>query len=94
MGDGRLVAPRQLTTELPRYTEAARAAGIEGDVDIEAVVTREGRIAEPLLVRGLPDDELNRRALEAIAQWTFEPGIRDNRPVDVVALFTVSFRID
>lgn len=94
MGDASLVAPRQLTTELPEYTEAARAAGIEGDVYVEAVVTREGRIADPLLIRGLPDDELNRRALEAITQWTFEPGTRDNQPVDVLALFTVTFRVD
>lgn len=94
MGGPGLVAPRLLTTELPEYTDAARAAGIEGDVYIEAVVTREGRIAEPQLIRGLPDDELNRRALAAIRQWTFEPGRRDNQPVDVLALFTVTFRVD
>lgn len=93
MGAGGLVAPRQLTTELPEYTPEAKEAGIQGDVYIEAVVTREGRIADPKLIRGLADDELNRRAIEALEKWTFEPGMKNNEPVDVIALFTVTFRI-
>lgn len=93
MGAEGLVAPRQLTTELPEYTADAKERGLQGDVYIEAVVTKEGKVAEPRLVRGFGDDELNRRALEAIAHWTFEPGTRDSEPVDVLALFTVTFRI-
>lgn len=93
MGTSGLVAPRQTSTELPEYTEAAREAGIEGDVYVSAVVTTEGNVVEPELVRGMPDDELNRRALEAVTRWRFEPGYQDDQPVDVLALFTVTFRI-
>lgn len=93
MGSGGLVAPRQLTTELPEYTAEAKDAGIEGDVYVEAVVTVEGNVVEPKLIRGLPDDELNRRALEAIIKWKFEPGTKDDVPVPVIVLFTVIFRI-
>lgn len=92
MGAPGLVPPRMLTRELPEYTEAAREAGIEGDVYIEAVVTTEGTVVEPILIRGLPDDELNQRALAAVSEWTFEPGVQDDEPVDVLALFTVTFR--
>jgi len=93
MGTEGLVAPVKLSAELPEYTDTAKQAGIEGDVYIEAVVTKEGNVVEPELIRGLADDELNSRALEAITRWKFKPGTKDDQPVDVVALFTVAYRI-
>ena len=56
-------------------------------------MTEDGQVVEPKLIRGLPDEELNQRALDAIVRWTFKPGIKDGRPVPVIALFTVTFRI-
>ena len=57
------------------------------------MVTKRGTVAEPKLVRGLPDNELNCRALRAITEWTFAPGMKDGEPVDVIALFTLTYRI-
>ena len=93
MGSGGLVAPILVERILPEYTPGATRAGVQGDVYIEAVVTTEGRVVEPKLIRGLPDEELNQRALDAIVKWTFKPGIKDGEPVPVIALFTVTFRI-
>jgi len=93
MGAQGLVAPVKIEATLPEYTDEAKREGIQGDVYIEAVVTKDGSVAEPKLVRGLPDDELNARALAAIATWKFKPGTRDDEPVDVIALFTVTYRI-
>ena len=93
LGSGGLIAPVQILTVLPEYTPSATRNGIQGDVYIEAVVTVEGTVTEPKLIRGLPDEDLNQRALEAILQWTFKPGEKDGKPVAVIALFTVTFRI-
>jgi protein TonB len=93
MGSGGLIAPVQILTVLPEYTPSATRNGIQGDVYIEAVVTVDGTVTEPKLIRGLPDEDLNQRALEAILQWTFKPGEKDGKPVAVIALFTVTFRI-
>lgn len=93
MGSGGLIAPVQLSTVLPEYTPTATRNGIQGDVYIEAVVLTDGSVAEPKLIRGLPDDDLNQRALDAIMKWTFKPGMKDGEPVPVIALFTVTFRI-
>ena len=93
MGEGGLLAPIQLTEVLPEYTPSATRAGIQGDIYIEAVVTVDGTVVEPKLIRGLPDDELNQRAMDAILQWRFKPGIMNGEPVPVIALFTVTFRI-
>ena len=56
-------------------------------------MTVEGTVSERKLIRGLPDDDLNQRALEAVAKWTFKPGYKDGQPVPVIALFTVTYRI-
>ena len=40
------------------------------------------------MAAGLRDDELNRRALAAVLQWTFKPGVKDGRPVSVIAMST------
>ena len=93
MGSGGLVAPIVIERIMPEYTPSATRAGIQGDVYIEAVVTEDGAVVEPKLIRGLADDELNQKALEAIVKWSFKPGIKDGRPVAVIALFTVTFRI-
>ena len=93
MGSGGLMAPILMQRVLPEYTPSATRAGVQGDVYIEAVVTIDGTVVDPKLIRGLPDEELNARALDAIVQWSFKPGIKDGRPVPVIALFTVTFRI-
>lgn len=93
MGDGGLVAPIKLSEVLPEYTPTATRNGIQGDVYIEAVVMVDGTVAEPKLIRGLPDEELNQRALDAILKWTFKPGMKDGHEVPVIALFTVTYRI-
>ena len=93
MGTGGLVAPIKLTEVLPEYTTRAEKEGIQGDVYIEAIVMVDGTVTEAKLIRGFPDDELNQRALEAVAKWTFTPGYKDGLPVPVIALFTITYRI-
>jgi len=93
MGTGGLLSPQLLEKFVPDYTPGATRAGIQGRVWIEAVITEEGTVVEPELVRGLPDDELNRRALDAVVRWKFKPGERDGRPVKVIATFTIDFNI-
>ena len=93
MGEEGLVAPTIVERVNPEYTPAAKSAGIEGDVYIEAVVTDEGKVAEPKLIRGIGHESLDEAALAAIIQWRFEPGTKEGEPVHVIALFTVTFRI-
>jgi len=93
IGGGGIVPPELIHQVLPEYTSQARWRGIEGEVYIEAIVTTQGAVAFPRLVRGLPDMELNRRAMESVLQWRFEPGLKDDQPVPIFALFTVTFQI-
>lgn len=92
-GEGGVSAPVVVRRVDPEYTPAATRKGIQGEVWIEAVIDAEGNVVEPRLLRGLPDEELNQRAMEAIQRWVFRPGMRDGQPVPVIAVFTVTFRL-
>ena len=93
MGSGGLSSPVIIRKIVPEYPPEATRRGIQGTVYIEAVITEDGRVVEPRLIHGLPDDELNARAMEAILDWTFKPGLKDGEPVAVVATFTMDFTI-
>jgi len=92
-GDGGVMSPEIIRQVDPEYTPEATRRGIQGEVWIEAIVDVDGKVVEPRLLRGLPDDELNRRAMDAIQSWVFRPGMKDGEPIPVIAVFTVTYRL-
>ena len=85
-------APRLLSEVKPDYTEEARRRGIGGDVELEIVVRRDGRVGDVTLLRGLGSG-LDQRAMDAVRQWRFAPATRAGVPVDVVVEVAVEFRL-
>ena len=39
------------------------------------------------------DDRLDRSAVNALAQWEFEPARRNGQPIDVDAVFEIPFHL-
>jgi len=85
-----LTPPRAIFQPLPAYTQAARAARIEGVILLKCVVLDDGTVANCKLERtagyGLDESAL----LTIQNQWRFEPARRDGRPVAVEANIEVS----
>jgi periplasmic protein TonB len=77
---------------LPRYTEVARRAGMQGTVIVEAVIDEKGNATNVRILRGLPMG-LDRAAVEAIQQTPFKPAMIGTRPVKVYYNLTVTFTI-
>jgi TonB family protein len=85
--------PVPLAQPLPRYTEDARKARVEGLVLIQAVVRRDGSVDSFKVIRGLGYG-LDESAISTIAtRWRFKPGTLNGVPVDVQANIEVSFRL-
>jgi len=85
-------APVPLYKVEPEYSEEARKAKFQGTVVLEIVIDERGyptnfKILNPL---GLG---LDQKAVEAVKQWRFRPGMRNGKPVAVVARIDVSFRL-
>jgi TonB family protein len=85
-------APKVLHRVEPRYTREARANGIQGTVLIEVTVDETGKPADVSVVSPIGFG-LDGRALDAVRQWTFQPGRKNGLPVRSVTTVEVKFRI-
>ena len=76
----------------PRYTEAARRAGVQGMVILEAIIDERGQVSNVRVLRSLPMG-LDREAIEAVKQWRYRPAMLNGRPVRVYFTLTANFTI-
>jgi TonB family protein len=74
----------------PAYPADARAAGIEGTVNVELTINTDGRVSDAHVVRSIP--ALDAAALAAVRQWEFKPPRNGNTPVKL--LYTVQVPFD
>jgi TonB family protein len=85
-------SPRLLYKVEPAYSEEARKAKWQGTATLSVEVDASGRVTNVDVIRklGLGLDE---KAVEAVKQWQFSPGVKDGKPVAVQAQVEVSFRL-
>ena len=85
------MAKRVVTKVEPAYPEAARRAGIEGLVVLDAVIASDGSVKRLRPVSG--PDLLVQSATQAVQSWKFEPYLASGRAVEVETTITVEFRL-
>jgi protein TonB len=84
--------PRLLREVKADYTDEARRSNIEGEVELEIVVRRDGSVGDVKVLHGLRGG-LNEKAIEAVRQWRFSPGHMKGTAVDVVVEVGVEFKL-
>lgn len=84
--------PRLLREVKADYSDQARRANIEGEVELEIVVRSNGTVGDVKVLRGLGGG-LNERAISAVRQWRFAPARMKGTPVDVIVQVGVEFRL-
>ena len=89
---GRVTTPKLIRETKPRYSQRAMHEKVEGEVVMECVVKADGTVGDKTIVKSL-DPDLDQAALDAAAQWLFEPGTRDGKPVNVLVTITMAFRL-
>ena len=85
-------APQLIFQVDPQYTEAARAAKVNGNCVIAAVVDPEGIPQDVHVTKGLRSD-LDANAAAAVRQYRFRPGLHEGKPVPVQLSVAVNFQI-
>ncbi len=76
-----------------KYTDEAKAAGIEGVVTLDLIVGEDGHVRDVQVVSGL-DHGLTAAAVTALRDCTFTPGEKDGKPVPVrVRGFRIRFAL-
>jgi TonB family protein len=76
----------------PAYTEEARRAKFEGMVLLSAEIDPNGT-ATNIKVRISVGLGLDDKAIEALKQWEFKPGLKDGKPVTVAVTVEMHFRL-
>jgi protein TonB len=89
---GGVSAPRVLLKVDPEYSEDARKAKYQGTVLLSVIVDEHGIVRDIRVLRPLGLG-LDQKAIEAVTQWKFRPGMKDGRPVAVQATIEVNFRL-
>jgi TonB family protein len=82
---------RLLISVAPIYPDVAQLAGIEGDVTLRILVTRDGTVGDVSPIAGPP--VLARAGMRAVEQWRYLPARVQGYPVDVVTTVTLAFRL-
>ena len=89
---GDVKAPTVTKRVQPKYTEAARAARVQGVVILEAIINKNGEVEQVKILSPLPMG-LAAEAEAAVKQWRFKPGTLNGTPVDVIFNLTVNFQV-
>ena len=73
----------------PDYPVIAKRAGIQGQVVISALISKEGAIENLRVLSGHP--MLVPAAMSAVKQWRYRPYILNGDPIEVDTQITVNF---
>jgi protein TonB len=76
---------------LPTYPPLARMARIQGQVVLQAVISKQGAIENLKVVAGHP--MLVQAAINAVRQWRYRPYVLNSEPVEVETQITVNFSL-
>lgn len=86
------VKPPQLVQKVqPQYPTVARMAHVQGQVVIDAVISKNGSVISEHAVKG--PSLLVQSALEAVKQWKYRPTYLNGQPVDLAMEVTVDFQL-
>ena len=75
----------------PAYPLQLMHENVSGTVILYAIIRADGTVSNVRVLRGV-DDRLDRFASQAVAQWQFQPAMKNGSPVDVEATFQIPFR--
>jgi protein TonB len=80
-----------LRKTVPSYPSIARAAGVQGTVNLQATISKLGTIENLRVVSGPP--MLQQAALDAVKSWRYKPYLLDGEPTEVETTVSVIFSL-
>ena len=75
----------------PKYPAQAIQLRIQGAVQMQATISKEGNITNVKVLTG--DSLLSRAAQDAVKQWKYKPYYLNGEPVEIQTLITVNFKL-
>jgi periplasmic protein TonB len=88
---GEVKTARLISSTPPVYPPLARSRGVEGDVTLDALIDKTGRVTSVKTISG--PDLLQQAAAAAVRQWKYRPATLDGNAVPMHLAVTVKFRL-
>jgi TonB family protein len=85
-----VACPEPIAKADPKYPPELIKAHVRGQIVLYAIIRKDGSVDSIQIVRGL-DPQLDRNAIEALAQWKFRPGTHSGVPTDFEGVVYVPF---
>jgi TonB family protein len=89
---GGVTAPMLVSKAEPAYTQQARIAKYQGTALLSVEIGEDGVARNIKVARGLGFG-LDQKAVEAVKQWRFKPGVKGGEPVKVAAQIEINFAL-
>lgn len=79
----------------PIYPRRAQSRGIEGYVVVEFIVTKNGSVRDPVVIKAEPEGVFDRAAIDAALKFKYKPRVVDGVAMEVAGVQNkISFQID
>lgn len=88
-----VTAPVAVDKTRPVYPPEAKEAKYQGRVVLRMVISEEGKTEDVEVVEGQPHG-LTEAAVAAARSWRFKPALHQGKPVAVLYLVTINFRLE
>ena len=77
----------------PVYPPELQQLGVEGTVILRAIISKDGAVLHPQVVNSV-DPRLAKAALDAVAQWQYQPTLLNGEPVETLTTIDVNFQLE
>jgi protein TonB len=84
--------PIPILTITPQYPDVPLRAGLEGNVLVKVLLTKEGKVKKAILVKS-DGDLFIQPAIDAAMKWAFTPALMNGKPVQVWVSIPFRFRL-
>jgi len=87
-------APVQVTSVMPKYPDLAQRANIEGTVWVKALVDKEGKVRDVIIVKPSGANAgFEEAAIDAAKLGVWKPAISNGQPIAVWVTYKIEFKL-
>ena len=83
--------PIRISIDPPVYPDMAMSAGIEGTVLVRALVGKDGKVKDAIVIEG--HELLKGAAIDCAKTAVFRPALLQHRPVEVWVMMPITFKL-
>jgi TonB family protein len=91
---GDVEASKVITKVQPIYPETAKSAGVQGTVNLHAVIGMDGVPLSLQVINTDVNPDLARASIEAVSKWRYSPTLLNGQPIEIDTNIMVNFTLN